>query len=249
MIFYFSGTGNSLYVAKKIAEQMQDEVVQISENSMKENMTYSILENERVGFVFPVYWYGIPTIVEKYIENLILEGYNNQYVYTVATYGLSAGNTVEDLSKLLNKKKLILSGKFGVKMVDNYVVGYNLVDEAKQKEILEAADIEINKISDIIKDRGNKEYIKKGLISWTTPIVHSFYKKANHTKKFYTTHSCNGCGLCAKNCPCNVITIEEQKPKWDGDCTHCLKCINQCPKSAIQYGKGTRKRRRYYNNY
>lgn len=249
MIFYFSGTGNSFYVAKKIAEQTDDKIVQISKDCMKESTTYSILKNERVGFVFPVYWYGIPTIVEKYIENLMLEGYNKQYVYAVATYGISAGNTVEDLSKLLKKKNITLSGKFGVKMVDNYVVGYNLVDENKQEEILREAEIEINKISDIIKDRGNKEHIKKGLISWTTPIVHSFYKKANHTKKFYATDSCNGCGLCAKDCPCNVITIVNQQPNWHGDCTHCLKCINKCPKTAIQYGKGTLKRRRYYNKY
>lgn len=247
MIFYFSGTGNSQYVAKKIAEQTDDKLIQISENSMKESMTYSILENERVGFVFPVYWYGMPTIEEKYIERLVLDGYSNQYVYAVTTYGLSAGNTLEDLSKLLNKKNISLKGKFGVKMVDNYVVGYDLVDEEKQKTILDEAEIEISGIITMITDRANEEQIQKGLLGWVTSIAHNFYKNTNHTKKFYVTESCNGCGLCAKDCPCNVITIVEQKPKWEANCTHCLKCINKCPKVAIQYGKATRKRRRYYN--
>jgi len=100
----------------------------------------------------------------------------------------------------------------------------------------------------MIINREDREIIRKGKLRWASPLAHSFYKNTNHTKKFYTTSNCNGCGLCAKDCPCNVISMVDQKPRWEANCTHCLKCINKCPRTAIQYGKGTLKRRRYYNN-
>lgn len=245
MIFYFSGTGNSKHIAQKISSYTGERLVYMSINTMMENEIYKIDSDEKIGFVFPVYWYSIPTIVEKFIDHLILSGYQKQYVYAIATYGIAAGNVMNRLIKILNNKKLQLNGIFGVKMVDNYVVGYNIMNMDKQKRILNNSEIEIDNIISMIEDQENIEYIKKGSIAFITPLTGYAYRKTKHTKKFFASQACSGCNQCAEGCPCNVIHMENGKPKWTGDCTFCLKCIHGCKKSAIQYGKFTEKRDRY----
>lgn len=245
MIFYFSGTGNSKHIADKIADSTGERLVSISESIIEENETYKIGENESIGFIFPVYWYCMPTIVEKFIEQLKLSGYQKQYVYAITTYGIAAGNIMDRLTLILNNKQIQLNGIFGVKMVDNYVVGYNIISIDKQRIILDNAEVEIDKIRSMIARRDNIEYIKKGAIAFVTPITGYAYRKTNHTKKFFVTQECNGCKQCERSCPCNAIHMVDGKPIWAGECTFCLKCIHGCKQSAIQYGKFTEKRDRY----
>lgn len=245
MIFYFSGTGNSKHIADKITNSTGERLVYISESIIEKNETYEIGENERIGFVFPVYWYCMPTIVEKFIVQLKLSGYQKQYVYAIATYGIAAGNVMDRLTQTLNNKQVQLNGIFGAKMVDNYVVGYNIMNIDKQRIILDKAEVEIDKIISLIERRENMEYIKRGVIAFVTPITGYAYRITNHTKKFFATQDCNGCKQCERSCPCNAIHMVDEKPIWVGDCTFCLKCIHGCKQSAIQYGKFTEKRDRY----
>ena len=170
MIFYFSGTGNSKHIADKIANSTGERIVSICERAIEKNEMYEVGEDERIGFVFPVYWYSMPTIVEKFINQLNLWGYEKQYVYAVTTYGIAAGNVMDRLTKILKQKQVKLSGVFGVKMVDNYVVGYDIVDINKQRIILNNAELEIDKIISMIKRRANAQYIKKGVIAFVTQL-------------------------------------------------------------------------------
>jgi flavodoxin/NAD-dependent dihydropyrimidine dehydrogenase PreA subunit len=245
MIFYFSGTGNSKHVAEKIANSTGERLVYITEDTIKKNEIYEVKKDEKLGFVFPVYWYSLPTIVERFINQLKTEGYQKQYVYAITTYGIAGGNVMERLSKLLYKKQLQLVGKYGVKMVDNYVVGYNIANEDKQRKILDDAEVEIDKIISMIDQEDRVEYLNKGKIAFFTPITGYAYRKTNHIKKFSTTKACNSCTQCVRDCPCNAIHMEDGKPIWQGNCTFCLKCIHGCKQVAIQYGKATEKRNRY----
>jgi flavodoxin/ferredoxin len=242
MIYYFSGTGNSKHIAEKISDATGDRVVFMSENTIAAHEIYEITEKERIGFIFPVYWYCIPTIVEKFIKQLKLSGYQNQYVYAIASYGIAAGNR---LIEILAKKQLKLCSIFGVKMVDNYVIGYNVAKEASQIKTTQKAEIEIDKIIAMINAHTPIEYIKKGGIAFLTPITSFAYRRTDHTKKFYTTEACTQCNQCVKDCPCNVIRMKNNRPEWTGECTFCLKCIHSCKQSAIQYGRFTKNRNRY----
>ena len=109
MIFYFTGTGNSLYAAARLAHATADRVVSIAECMQQE--TFSFPEPcERVGFVFPVYWYGLPVIVERFLDRLALGGCD--YVYAVVTCGGSAGGTTDALRARLQARGAALSAAF-----------------------------------------------------------------------------------------------------------------------------------------
>ena len=69
MIYYFSGTGNSRWVAEQIAKQTNDEVQSIP-TVLKNGAPASVAANERVGVVFPVYAWGVPSIVEKFAPSI-----------------------------------------------------------------------------------------------------------------------------------------------------------------------------------
>ena len=218
----------------------------MSKDSLAQKNKYNLSADEKLGFVFPIYWYNMPMMVEEFVRNLEIEGYESQYVYAVVTYGNSAGGTLNALNKIIQTKGISLMGEFGVTMVDNYVIAYDLENEDKQAQILANANQEFEAFIDSIKNSVSDRKIKIGPMPFTSTILKPFYVNANHTKKFFATDDCVGCKQCEIECPCNVIKVENQKPQWDGNCSFCLKCIHHCPKKAIQYGKKTAQRRRYY---
>jgi flavodoxin/NAD-dependent dihydropyrimidine dehydrogenase PreA subunit len=245
MIFYFSGTGNSKHVAQKVAKETGDRLIYMTKSKLKEGITYEIGKQETIGFVFPVYWYTLPTLVERFIKQLHFSGYENQYMYAVATFGFSAGNVMDRLEALLKEKKLKLNGAFGVKMVDNYVVGYDIISLDKQKELLDKAEVQIDQIIPFIERQENIQQITKGSLAFISPLTGYAYRKTDHSKKFRVNESCNGCTKCATQCPSETIEMVSGKPVWTGDCTFCLKCIHGCKQKAVQYGRSTEKRGRY----
>lgn len=247
MIFYFSGTGNSRYVAEQVAGATKEEMVCITKQEMNKKKHYILQEGEKLGFVFPIYWWGMPQLVEEFIQTMEVQLNEKCYVYGVATYGLEAHNGLKDLEKVLLKKGITLQASFEVQMLDNYVVAYDMADKEKQDRICRNAE---GKIEDIVRDIIQQKQSRVTDFIGTTvkPIVHSFYKNTDHRKKFYTTEACTGCGLCAKECPCQAIALEDGKPVWKENCSFCLKCIHSCPARALQHGKGTITRSRYLNS-
>lgn len=247
MIFYFSGTGNSQYVAKVLGDATKETVVNITRDEMEKELEYNLKEGENLGFVFPIYWWGMPVLVEEFVRKMKVKLGVDNYIYGVSTYGLQPHNGLKDLEKLLVKKGMYLDATYEVKMVDNYVVGYDIAGKEKQEVIYSQARV---KIDSIIHDVAERQHSKIGDIIGTTikPIVHSVYKHTDHRKKFYVTEDCTGCGYCAKNCPCQAIVMENNKPVWKENCSFCLKCIHSCPKQAVQNGKGTKERSRYLNH-
>lgn len=247
MIFYFSGTGNSRYVAERIAYATKEKLVNMTKTEMDKGAEYILQNGENLGFVFPIYWWGMPALVEEFVHNMRIQLNESNYVYGVSTYGLASYNGLMDLEKQLLKKNIYLQAVYEVKMVDNYVVGYDIAGKEKQEKICKNAEIKIGQIvDDIINQKKSKITDILGIM--IKPIVHSYYKKTDHRKQFYATDDCTGCALCATNCPCQAIIMENNRPVWKENCSFCLKCIHSCPTQAIQHGKGTIKRSRYLNH-
>lgn len=251
MIFYFTGTGNSLDAAIQMAELTGDTMVSIADemNKGKEAYEYAVEDGEAIGFIFPVYAWAPPKMVTDFINKLSIEKPEKHYTYSIFTCGDTIGNTVEVLNKALQKKGFHLDSGFTLIMPNNYIVMWDVDTKEKAKMRLEKAREELATISEVVINRksnifrlvrGPAPFIFTGIIN---PLFNKF---AMGTKDFFAEDSCTGCGLCEDVCPTKNITVDG-RPTWGPVCTKCLACIHRCPEKAIQHGKSTKKRGRYVN--
>jgi ferredoxin len=245
-LYWFSSTGNSLKAAKDLAGELGDAKLLSIAKAMS---TGQIDQNcDKLGIVFPVYMWGLPSIVVEFINKLKPAG--NKYIFTLVTYGGTAMAVHTQAEKLLKANGLELAGGFGVQMPGNYTPMYGARPDEKQRGMFEKERAKIKDIAAIIKS-GEKGKIDRGafLFSWllsglvynmSMPKVHGF------DKKFVLEDSCTGCGLCEKVCPVSNIKLVDNKPQWLHKCEHCMGCLQWCPVEAIQYGK-SKGRKRYRN--
>lgn len=240
MICYFSGTGNSRWAAMQLADKTDDKAVDIIQTAPA---SLTIETGTRLGLVFPVYAWSYPKIMGDFIKALhIPEGV---FIYAVCTCGEECGHTMKKLEKLLGKG---LSAKMSLPMPNNYIIGADVdsIDEEKRK--IAEADERLERFSAAVNagesmsllDVGSLAGLKSSVAAW------GFNTFATTDKPFFAGDECIGCSLCEKSCPTDNIILRDKKPVWQGKCIQCLSCINRCPTAAIQYGKATAGRGRYY---
>lgn len=248
MIFYFSGTGNSLYIAKTIAEAQGEQLISIADEMDKKNvgLEYKMREKEILGFVYPVYAWGPPKMVLDFIANMKVSG-EKPYIFSVCTCGDEEGKTTKILEKALAKKGMFLDSAYSIPMPNNYIIGYDVDPKDIEKEKLQKAEMKLEEINSVLNERqsGVRDIIEGKLPSLKATVVNPLFNRfAMDTKPFHATDACTSCGLCERVCLVHTIKVQE-KPVWGKDCTQCLACINRCPVHAIQYGKGTIHKGRY----
>ena len=236
-IFWFSGTGNSLYVSKRLAAGLGE----TSLYPMKAGVPAEEVggSGEKIGFVFPSYFGNLPRIVRSFAEKLRIR--DKTYLFTVVTMGGLGQGSVASLDSVLKRKNLRLDYGRGILIVGNYIMNYNPADSAKTESKLEKIDAKINNISSEI--RAGLRSVKKIKFS-----ANNLYKNIEALDSpFFAGDSCTACGQCEKICPVGNIKIENKKPRWLHHCEHCVACISWCPVQAIQFGEKTKKRRRFQN--
>lgn len=250
MIFYFSATGNSRYVAQRLAEATGDRLISLPEAIRAREYQYALGREERVGFVAPTYFYGLPSVLRFFVEKLQLTGYEEQYVYVVLTCGGTTGDAAGMLAKMLRKKGITLSAQFAVPMVDNYIPMSRLDSEEKREKCLDAAEEYIDEARRAVRSRGFGDYnrCQGAAPAALTAAAYPLYERRRPTRVFVVTDACTGCGLCRELCPCEAISLEAGKPVWSKpQCVHCLGCLHRCPSGAIHWKKADEARGRYYN--
>lgn len=250
MIFYFSATGNSKYVAERIAAATDDHVVFLRDVIRSRCYQFDVSQEKRIGFVTPTYYYGLPSILNFFLEKLHLTGYTDQYVYIVLTCGGSTGDAAGQLGKLLKKKGITLSAQFGVPMVDNYIPLSRIVDRETIEQKLDEAEEYIDEARRAIRAKGIGDYNRcQGAAPGAkTATAYPVYAHGRSTKPFVVTEACISCGLCQEICPCGAITLTEGRPAWTKpQCVRCLGCLHRCPVEAIHWKKGSEAQGRYYN--
>lgn len=243
MILYFTGTGNSAYVAKRIAEKTGDKTENVFER-IKNNDLSEIHSDKPWVAVCPTYAWQIPHIFRDYLLKTPLKG--NKKIYFVMTCGDDIGNAEKYASKICTEKGMEFMGCIPVKMPENYLAMFSTPDKDKAAHIIEKSEGRIDDIADMIN--AQKPYSAKITVQdkLKSSVVNSlFYAIYVKDKKFTVSDECIGCGKCAKLCPCANISYTDKKPVWNGTCTHCMACISVCPVKAIEYGKASVGQPRY----
>lgn len=243
-IFYFSGTGNSLKIAKLLCERLKDcELIPIAKVWQEDNIAST---TENVGIIFPLYFWGVPAIVFDFVNKIDLNSSN--YIFAVVTSGGGrTGAALTQISKILKRKSKKLNAGFSVKMPGNYIPVYDIRSDEEQKELFKNSLDKVEKLAKNILDKKNR--IKRENLVFMGIIGNRVFRDRvnNRDKNFYADEKCNSCEICEKVCPVNNIKLIDGKPQWHHKCQQCLACIHYCPQTSIQYGKKTLEKKRYHH--
>ncbi len=242
IIFYFTGTGNSLKVARDIAKELENCEIKLITNFKERALEGGY---DRVGFVYPIYGSNLPNYFLKFLYHVDFSKSKDAYFFAVSTQGANSGNSWFNVSDLLGKQGVKLSGAFQVKMFANYVALYNMKDNAEEQN--REASAVIKAITSEIKAKMKTDIpTKPNPISKiiSNMIASGFGEK---DKGFNCSSDCCGCGICEKVCPVRNIELSNSKPTFKHKCEQCMACIQNCPNKALNYKNKTQKRGRYRN--
>jgi Pyruvate/2-oxoacid:ferredoxin oxidoreductase delta subunit/flavodoxin len=234
MIYYFSGTGNSKWLAEQLASKTDDIAVNMIECSIVPS-----IDNQTIGIVFPIYAWGVPEPVLEFVKKLAGKP---AFTFGVCSCGAEAGYAMKKLSS-----RFPLNSTYSVAMPSNYIIAADVESDEIIISTITKAKEKLKTIADQTISKQSVDDVNEGKLPWIKSVFANFgfNKFARSTKPFYVTDKCISCGECAKNCPAKTIRIIDGKPHWGERCYKCTACINRCTVKAIEYGKGTITRSRY----
>lgn len=247
MIFYFSGTGNSAWVARQLAESQHEELLSIAVETGKDQ-EYTLKEGEKVGFVFPVYAWGPPEIVLRFVRGLKME--KPGFLYFVCTCGDDTGRTAQVFSAAVRRKGWECMAGYSVTMPNTYISlpGFDVDEQDVEERKIQNAVARLDFISGEISKRVRTGHFNchEGVLPFTkTYVLRPFFNLfLMSPAPFHATDACVGCKKCEKACPVHNIKVAG-RPVWGKNCTQCLACYHVCPVHAVQYGKMTRGKGQY----
>ena len=240
MIYYFTGTGNSQYIARELHKQLNEDYMSI--NTLIRNNNHSLQNIQgTLVFVVPTYAWRIPHIVEEWIR--LTPFRDVEEVSFVMDCGGNIGNAGHYNRELCKEKGFNYKGTMEIIMPENYLAMFDTPEDDEAQSIIKKADPVIKEAASYIQQHlpfpEMSLHLKDKLQSSIVNTV--FYPLFVKAAAFYSRDKCIGCGLCKTLCPLKNIQIKDCHPVWDKECAHCMVCIARCPKKAIEYGKN-----RYY---
>ncbi len=242
-IFYFTAAGNSLYIARRLSEKLGGCAVASMASRVPQEAVGG--PGNAVGFVFPVFFVGLPRLVAGYIKNLVL--LPGTYCFSLISHGGSPMDTLGMLEDLLAGKGLRLSYGRGVKMPNTYLFKNQAAVGGAADRLFNSAERTIEAAAADITARTVKRIGRFGR-SLTRKYNALLYEDMEEwDEHFRAEDACSGCGLCSEICPADNIRMIDGRPAWQHRCERCLACIHWCPLSAIEYGRYTVNRRRYHH--
>ena len=240
IVFYFSGTGNSLQAAREIAATIDAELVNMGGKFSFDNRSF-----ERIGFVFPTYGTA-PRRVREFVSELDFSGQKEAYIFAIATCGRQSGNSLPDIAAGLAAKGAKLNFGAPLVMFINTVTMFDITGDPEEKAKESSAALK-PLIEQIVSKQENTIPKAKALVKLMTKMSTKNY--ANLDQFFNVSDACNGCKTCEAVCPVSNIEMHDRKPSYKHHCEQCLACLQWCPTRAINYKNITQKRGRYHHPY
>lgn len=248
MIFYFSGTGNSRWVAEYVSKEINDYLVFIPDAIRQEKYDYALAKDEKLGFVFPCYAWGVPTFISDFISQLNIK--NVSYLYYICTCGDDTGRLRQEFCRIVESKGWTCHLGYDIMMPESYVClpGFDVDPKDKEKRKISAAKPRLDAAIDDITDscKGSFSTLPGGWTWVKSVLLRGAFRKWLMTPRYFKTNSkCTGCGKCETVCPFANIKLYDKRPEWGYQCVDCLRCYHSCPSHAIEWGRWTAKKGQY----
>lgn len=240
MIFYFSATGNSRWVAGQLAELTGDELFNMADFLREGRVPALPADTARVGVVFPIHSWYVPAPVLRFLSQLAVPA--SVYRYAVCTCGDDVGRGLSRLSR-----HFPLDAAWSVQMPNTYVPMFDLdAPELARQKVADARTF-LPAIAEAVVRKEHAWCVHEGgFPRCKTYVVYPLFKHfCVKTKAFRVDNACISCGRCEQNCPVSAIRLVDGRPVWNKACIHCMACLHGCPVNAISYGAGTKKKGQY----
>jgi ferredoxin len=250
-IYVFSGTGNSLAVARSLANALGNCSIISIPGALKAGSPAA--EAATVVLVFPLYFFGLPRVVAEFLEKVDLSGASR--LFAVITRGGSPGCAARLIADTLDRKREerggrdpgrapLFGGVFYLTLWTNFVVRYRAPSKRRREALARRAESKIPKIARIVEGRVKKPRLEP-FCRLLLPRHRRFLAEVSgDDARFAVTDVCSSCGLCESVCPVSNIRMSGGKPSWLHRCELCLACLHFCPETAIEHGGRTRGKRR-----
>jgi ferredoxin/flavodoxin len=242
-IFYLTGSGNSLAIARRLASEIGDAEI----HPMAKHMDgFTVTNEERIGIITPVFGWGLPRMVKDFVAGLRIQG--QPYIFAVADCGGTPGNTLRHLRRRLRRAGgrlhagFVVQGDFSAPLPGMEIGIIKFVAWLARKSFPKPFREREQEIVGVLRAKaGHRLESNNPSANLVGSLLHGAaagsFKKGD--KDFAVSDACVSCGTCSKACPRENVRLVEDRPTWLGDCEMCYACYLSCPQKAISF-KGAR---------
>ena len=253
LIYYFSGTGNSLAVARDLAGPLDADLIPMADRTAVGSSVESMNAETAIGLVFPLYDFKAPGIVSETLDLLDL---GNRYLFALATFGVSPGRGLPKLATEIASRGGRLSFGAAVAMPHNAVGSARLnpdnddgfFDSWKRRQRDVARSLGQREESAPDSESLLKAFLRPRLLRQIPVILNLLgllVFRGPQSLAFISGRACTGCGTCRRVCPGENISLPQGRPLWGDRCLSCFACLQWCPEHAVSFSGRTLYTRRY----
>ena len=254
VIYYFTGTGNSLAVAKDIADKINADLIPLASAVHIETAAAAY---EVIGFVFPVYDFKPPGLLLRFLDTINVK--DSSYTFAVCTYGISPLKALENVNRILLKEGNGLSSGFAVRMPHNGL-GSDTFSAAENNKMFLNWRQKLESVCEVVNSRRKQKLENESIITglvlsgilfrripFILRLLKQVIKEGWNSLAFTSDENCTGCGICEKICPVNNISMRGKIPAWSDHCEGCFACYHWCPLNAVRLGRTDFNMKQYHN--